>query len=140
MKVEIINTGTEILLGNITNTHLGFLARGLFPLGLRVQRQIAVPDGDAIREALIDSFAHAEIVLVTGGLGPTTDDITREITAALLGVELEYNPAIRRASGDPLPRRGIKMTQRVERQAHVPKGATILQNPNGTAPGLYFNM
>ena len=140
MKVEVINTGTEILLGNITNTHLAFLARGLFPLGLRVQRQIAVPDGDAIRDALVDSFAHAEIVLVTGGLGPTTDDITREITADLLGTELLYDQAIMLAIEERFARRNIKLTDRVDRQAYVPKGAVVLQNPYGTAPGLYFNL
>jgi nicotinamide-nucleotide amidase len=140
MKVEVINTGTEILLGSITNTHLGFMARQLFPLGLRVQRQIAVPDGDAIRGALVDAFAQAEVVLVTGGLGPTTDDITREITAELLGVELVYDPAIMQAIEERFARRNMKVTGRVERQSFVPKGATVLQNPNGTAPGLYFNL
>ena len=140
MNVEVINTGTEILLGGITNTHLAFLARELFPLGLRVQRQVAVPDGEAIRDALVDSFARAEIVLVTGGLGPTTDDITREITAELLGVELVHDSAVMQAIEERFARRGIKLTDRVERQARVPKGATVLQNPNGTAPGLYFNL
>lgn len=138
MKVEVINTGTEILLGNITNTHLMFLARELFPLGLRVSRQATVPDGDAIRDALAESFGRAEIVLVTGGLGPTTDDITREITAELLGLELIHDPAVMRAIEERFARRNIQLTERVQRQASVPKGAMVLPNPNGTAPGLYF--
>jgi len=140
MNVEVINTGTEILLGEITNTHLAFLAQQLFPLGLRVQRQVAVPDGDAIRDALSESFTRAEIVLATGGLGPTTDDLTREITAELLGLDLVYHPAVMQGIKERFSRRGIKVTDRVQRQAFVPKGAMILENPNGTAPGLYFNL
>ncbi|HWB59243.1 MAG TPA: competence/damage-inducible protein A, partial [Chthoniobacteraceae bacterium] len=134
-----INTGTEILLGNILNTHLQFLARELFPLGLRIERQATVPDGDAIRQALTEAFARAEIVLVTGGLGPTTDDITREITAELLGLELVHDPAVMQAIEERFARRNIKITERVRRQAQVPKGAAVLPNPNGTAPGLYFD-
>ena len=89
MEVEVINTGTELLLGAVLTTHLRFLAQELFPLGLRVTRQVTVPDGPDIRMALVESFARAGIVIVTGGLGPTTDDITREVTADLLGLELE---------------------------------------------------
>ncbi len=138
VNVEIINTGTEILLGNVLNTHLGFLAQELFPIGLRVQRQVTVPDGDAIREALVESFARAEIVLVTGGLGPTTDDITREVTAELLGVEMEFDADVMHAIELRFARRNLAVTERVKRQAQVPRGATILPNRNGTAPGLYF--
>jgi nicotinamide-nucleotide amidase len=139
MNVEVINTGTELLLGNVINSHLPFLARQLFPLGLRIQRQVTVPDGDAIRAALVESFGRAEIVLVTGGLGPTTDDITREITAGLLGVDLDFDPAVMRAIEERFTRRQIKITDRVKRQARVPRGATVLANLHGTAPGLYFD-
>ncbi|MEI8342286.1 MAG: molybdopterin-binding protein, partial [Verrucomicrobiota bacterium] len=72
MIVEVINTGTELLLGNVVNSHLAFFGKQLFPLGLRITRQVTVPDGEAIRDALLESFGRAEIVLVTGGLGPTT--------------------------------------------------------------------
>lgn len=140
MKVEVINTGTEILLGGVTNTHLAFMARELFPLGLRIQRQVTVPDGGAIRDALAESFARSEIVLVTGGLGPTTDDITREITAGLLGAELVHDPAVMRTIEERFARRGVELTGRVSRQAAVPRGALVLPNPNGTAPGLYFDL
>src|SRR5438128_11153139 len=94
MRVEVINTGTELMLGGTVNTHLAFIARALFPLGLRVQRQVTVPDGEAIREAVRDTFSKADIVLVTGGLGPTTDGITREIVAELLGLKPEDAEAI----------------------------------------------
>ena len=140
MKVEVINTGTELLLGNVINSHLAFLANELFPLGLRIERQVAIPDGIAIRDALLESFGRAEIVLVTGGLGPTTDDVTREITAELLGVELVHDDGVMSAIEARFARRGIKITERVQRQAKVPTGARVLENPNGTAPGLYFDM
>ena len=73
----MINTGTELLLGDVLNTHLGFIAREIFPLGLRIERQITVPDGSGIGEALAKSL-DADLVFVTGGLGPTSDDVTRE--------------------------------------------------------------
>ena len=79
MKIEVLNTGTELLLGSVLNTHLKFFAEALFPLGLRIERQVTVPDGLAIRDALQETFGRADVVLVTGGLGPTTDDITREV-------------------------------------------------------------
>ena len=138
VNVEIINTGTEILLGNVVNTHLAFLAQELFAIGLRVQRQVTVPDGDAIREALVESFARADIVIVTGGLGPTTDDITREIAAELLGVKMEFDAEVMHAIETRFARRNLAVTERVKRQAQVPRGATVLPNRNGTAPGLYF--
>ena len=137
MNVEVINTGTELLLGNVVNSHLAFFGRELFPLGLRVSRQVTVPDGDAIRHALETSLRSAEIILVTGGLGPTTDDITREITAELFGLELVENADVLQAIAERFARRGIVMTERVKRQAQVPRGATVLPNLHGTAPGLY---
>src|SRR5947209_4837644 len=137
MNVEVINTGTEILLGNVINTHLAFLAQELFPLGLRVERQITVPDGDAIRAALLESFARAEIVIVTGGLGPTTDDITREIVAEMLGVTLIHDEEVMRAIAKRFARRGLTMSARIARQAQRPTEAVVLPNEFGTAPGLY---
>lgn len=88
MNVEVLNTGTELLLGSVTNSHLAYFGQQLFPLGLRIGRQSTIPDGSAIRGALLDSFSRCDILLVTGGLGPTTDDVTREIAAELLGFRL----------------------------------------------------
>lgn len=138
MIVELINTGSELLLGNTLNTHLTFLGQELFTLGLRISRQVTVPDGPAIRQALAESLTRAGVVLVTGGLGPTTDDITREIAAALLDLPLVEDPAVWRAIQERFARRGLEMTPRNRRQAQVPKAATVLANPNGTAPGLYL--
>ncbi len=138
MRVEVINTGTELLLGNVVNTHLKLFAEAVFPLGLRIERQITVPDGHAIREALEETFGRAEIVFVTGGLGPTTDDLTREITAELLGVELVHDEEIMRAITARFARRGLKLSERVALQALRPREADVLPNAHGTAPGLYF--
>ncbi len=132
MRVEIINTGTELMLGGTVNTHLAFIARELFPLGLRVQRQVTVPDGGAIRDAVRDTFGNADIVLVTGGLGPTTDDITRDIVAELLGLKLEHDEEIWRAIQERFARRGLKTNDRVKLQALRPREATVLWNPHGT--------
>jgi len=138
MRVEVINTGTELLLGNVINTHLRLFAEAIFPLGLRIARQVTVPDGDAIREALVESFARAEIVFVTGGLGPTTDDLTRDITADLLGLELVHDEAIMTAITERFARRSLKMSGRIRLQAQRPREATVLRNDHGTAPGLYL--
>jgi nicotinamide-nucleotide amidase len=138
VRVVVINTGTEILLGDVLNTHLTFIAREIFALRLRVERQVAVPDGNAIREALTENFSRADLIFVTGGLGPTTDDLTREITAGLLALELAPDAALQSLITQRLRRRGIRMTDRILRQANVPRGAEVLPNDNGTAPGLYL--
>ncbi|MEY2560700.1 MAG: nicotinamide-nucleotide amidase, partial [Verrucomicrobiota bacterium] len=138
MRTIVINTGTELLLGDVLNTHLNFIARELFPLGLRIARQVTVPDGPAIRDALTESFQHSDIVFVTGGLGPTTDDITREVTAELLGLELRHDPAVMNAITTRAASRGFRLTDRVARQADGPEGAVVLPNAYGRAPGLYI--
>ena len=138
MRVHVINTGTELLLGNVVNTHLTFIARELFPLGLRVERQSTVPDGAAIRDAMAAALKEADIVFVTGGLGPTSDDITREAAAELFGLTMHQDATVAAAIKLRLRTRGFPMTDRILRQADVPEGAEILPNANGTAPGLYL--
>jgi nicotinamide-nucleotide amidase len=125
-------------LGDVHNAHLGFIAKEIFPLGLRIDEQRTVPDGVAIRNALAESLSRAEIMVVTGGLGPTTDDITRDTVADLLGLELRQNAELLASLKQRLERRGIKWTSRIARQADVPDGAQILPNENGSASGLYF--
>ena len=140
MIVEVLNTGTELLLGEVVNTHAAWFGKQLFPLGLRISRQTTVPDGDAIRVALSECFGRADIVLVTGGLGPTTDDITRETTAQLLGLELVEDAESRRRIEAMVAARGFTMRERMLRQTMVPEGAVVLPNNNGSAPGLYLTM
>ena len=138
MQAEVINTGSELLLGLVTNTHLGYLAGELAPCGITVARQVCVPDGPPIREALAAALERADVVFTTGGLGPTTDDITREAAAELLGLPLLPDEEILSGIRERFARRGLPMADRVARQAMVPVGAEVLPNPNGTAPGLYF--
>ncbi len=138
MNVEVLNTGTELLLGSVTNTHLPFFAQALFPLGLRIRRQVALPDGEVIAGGIADAFPRAEVLLVTGGLGPTTDDITRDVVADLLKRPLRKDPAVLDALARRYAARDQVMSERVARQAEVPEGAVVLPNPNGTAPGLYL--
>ena len=88
MRIELLNTGSELLLGTVRDAHLQWLAREIFPLGLRIGRQGTVPDGSPIRDLLQEASGRSELLIVTGGLGPTTDDITREIAAELTGREL----------------------------------------------------
>lgn len=138
MTVEVLNIGTELLLGSVQNTHAAWIARQIFPLGLRISRQTTVPDGAAIRDAVFETCGRAEVVFITGGLGPTTDDITREVVAELFGRKLHADPAIRAHIETRLAARGYQLLERMLRQTMVPEGAEVLLNPHGTAPGLYF--
>ena len=137
VKIEVINTGTELLLGNTLNTHGAWFGRELFKLGLRISRQTTVPDGDAIRDSLQEALGRADAVIVTGGLGPTSDDLTREITAEVLGLEMISDEAALRSLEEFFALRGKAMVEANLKQALCPVGADILPNPNGTAPGIY---
>jgi nicotinamide-nucleotide amidase len=140
MRAELINTGSELLLGNVVNTHLSWLGRELFPIGLRIARQTTVPDGSDIGDAITDSLARGtKILLVTGGLGPTGDDLTREICADLFHCPLEFHSAVLESIRERLARRNIELRENMKRQALVPSGAEVLPNAHGTAPGLYFS-
>jgi nicotinamide-nucleotide amidase len=138
MQAEVINTGSELLLGLVTNTHLTYLAGELAPCGITISRQVCVPDGPPIKASLDRALDRADLVFTTGGLGPTTDDLTREATAELLGLTLVADEEILRGIRERFARRGLAMAERVARQAMVPAGAEVLPNPHGTAPGLYF--
>ena len=138
MRIEILNTGTELLLGNTLNTHGAWLGRELLPMGLRVARQTTVPDGPAIRESLSEILARADVLIATGGLGPTSDDITRELTAEALGLELYQDPAARRSIEAFFAVRNRPMAEANLKQALCPVGGEVLPNPNGTAPGIYL--
>jgi nicotinamide-nucleotide amidase len=136
MRVEIINTGTELLLGRVTNTHLGFLAQSLFGIGLRIERQVTVPDGVAIAEALEVAMAQADLIVITGGLGPTSDDITRDAVAEAFGKKLIFHQEILDGITVKFASRNIAMNNLQRPQAMVPEGGVVLENANGTAPGL----
>lgn len=138
ITVELISVGTEILLGNIVNTNAAFLSEKCAAFGLSVYYQTTVGDNPERLEAAIRmAYERSDIVLITGGLGPTDDDITRETTAKVMGRELYKDQKVQESiiryleNGpyDYIPENNY-------RQAYVPEGATILHNSNGTAPGL----
>jgi nicotinamide-nucleotide amidase len=138
MRTVLLNTGTELLAGDVHDTHLAFIAREIFSLGLRIEERRTVGDGPAIGETLGELFSRAEIIFVTGGLGPTSDDITRDVVAELLGLKLEENAKLLASLKERLKARGIKWVSSIVRQAQVPEGAQILPNENGSASGLYL--
>ena len=95
MNVEIINTGSELMLGRVLNTHQQWLCRRLADLGHVVTRQVAVADsGNEIQQAVREALSRADLIITTGGLGPTSDDLTRELIAGLLGKKLIENPDV----------------------------------------------
>jgi nicotinamide-nucleotide amidase len=138
MRAALLNTGTELLLGDVQDAHLPFIAREIFPLGLRIEERRTVPDTAAIRDSMADLFLRCEILFVTGGLGPTSDDITRENTADLLSLELRQDPKLLSGLQERLQLRGIKWASGIARQADVPAGGQVLPNENGSAPGFYL--
>ena len=138
MRVILLNTGTELLLGDVQDAHLPFIAREILRLGLRLEERRTVGDTEAIRHTLAELFPGCEILFVTGGLGPTGDDITREMVADLLGLELQKSPDLLASLRQRLQLRGIEWTSGIARQADVPAGAAVLSNQNGSAPGLYL--
>jgi nicotinamide-nucleotide amidase len=136
-EVEIINTGSELMLGYVTNTHQQWLCRQLSQRGYIVRRQVAVDDsGPAIQEAVREGMGRTGIVIVTGGLGPTSDDRTRELVAQLLGKTLKEDPEIVKHIEAFFGRRKRAMPASTRVQALVPEGAVVIGNEYGTAPGL----
>jgi len=138
MRVILLNTGTELLLGDVQDAHLPFIAREILPLGLRIEERRTIGDTEAIRQTLAEVFPGCEILFVTGGLGPTDDDITREMVADVLELELQKSSELVTSLRQRLQVRGIKWTAGIARQADVPAGAEVLPNQNGSAPGLYL--
>ncbi len=137
-RVELINTGTELLLGRTLNTNAAWIGEKLFEAGLRLERQTTVPDGGIILEAMRESAFRAGVVLVTGGLGPTSDDVTREALSELCGAPLEYNQEVMDRLKAYFALRKREMSPSNEKQAMVPEGAMVIPNKHGTAPGLWM--
>ncbi|PQJ28870.1 competence/damage-inducible protein A [Rubritalea profundi] len=138
MHIEILNTGTELLLGTTQNTHGAWIGQELIKLGLRVQRQTTVPDGEPVREAIKESIERADVLIVTGGLGPTSDDLTREATAEAMGIDLIEDEHALRVVVEFFKNLDKYMADSNLKQAMIPCGAEVLPNPNGTAPGVYL--
>ncbi len=125
------------MLGFVLNTHQQWLCRRLADAGYTVTRQVAVPDtATDIQQTVREALARADFIIVTGGLGPTSDDLTRDLIAGLLGRNLRVDAAILKRLEDFFAERGRPMPAHTQVQAQVPDGALVLPNRHGTAPGL----
>ena len=137
MIVEIISVGTEILLGNIVNTNAAYLAEKCAGLGLSCYYQDVVGDNEErLIGVLQAALSRADILLLSGGLGPTQDDLTKETVAKVLGKNLYLHEPSKEAIADFFQKRGIDITENNWKQAMVPEGCIVVDNPNGTAPGI----
>lgn len=138
MVAELISVGTEILLGNITNTNARFLSEQCAVLGLSCYYQVTVGDNEErLKAAIKEALGRSDVVILTGGLGPTDDDLTKEAAAAVLGLDLVEDTHTR-ARIEEYFKNGIHSvpTDNNWKQALVPEGARVIDNHNGTAPGL----
>ncbi len=138
MVVELISVGTEILLGNIVNTNAAYLAEQCAALGLSLYYQSVVGDNEKrLKDTIKTALKHSDIVILTGGLGPTKDDLTKEMAAKVLDRELVEDKHTKARIKDYFEKRKrVKISDNNWKQAMVPKGAIVVDNHNGTAPGL----
>lgn len=137
MVVELISVGTELLLGNIVNTNAAYLAEKCADLGLSCYYQSVVGDNEErLTEILKTALGRSDIVILSGGLGPTEDDLTKEVAAKVTGRELIMHEASRQRIADYFRKRNLELTDNNWKQAMMPKDAIVIENENGTAPGV----
>lgn len=137
MVVELISVGTEILLGNIVNTNAAYLAEKCAALGLSCYYQDVVGDNEErLCETIRTALSRADILLISGGLGPTQDDLTKETAAKVMGKQLYLHEESKAAIKDFFEKRGLEITDNNWKQAMMPEGCIVVDNPNGTAPGV----
>ena len=135
-SAEILCIGTELLMGNTVNTNATYIAKGLAQNGINVYHQAGVGDNpQRLKESLDLAFSRSDIVITTGGLGPTYDDLSKETIAAWFGKELVLHEESLRHIEDFFQRLGREMTDNNRKQAMMPQDCTVFPNPNGTAPG-----
>ena len=137
MTVEIIAVGTEILLGNIVNTNAAYLAEKCASLGLSCYHQDVVGDNEErLADTLKLALSRADIILLSGGLGPTQDDLTKEVAAKVCGRQLYLHEPSKEAIRQFFAQRNLEITENNWKQAMVPEGCIVVENPGGTAPGI----
>jgi nicotinamide-nucleotide amidase len=137
MRCDVVAIGTELLLGQIVDTNSSWLGEQLSAAGIDSCLQVKVGDNlNRMVKAIRQTLEDADAVIICGGLGPTHDDITREAIAEIMGVELEFNDEVGMAISEMFASRNRRMPEINMRQAMVPKGATIIEQRRGTAPGL----
>ena len=136
MIAEIVSVGTELLMGQIVNTDAQFLARRLAALGITMYRQSTVGDNPGrVKEAVREALSRADLVITTGGLGPTEDDLTKEMVAEALGLPMVRHDEVVEGIRRYFESTGREMTPNNLRQADFPEGARLMPNRKGTAPG-----
>jgi nicotinamide-nucleotide amidase len=138
-SVEIITIGDEILIGQTVDTNSAWMGTELNQMGIRINRITSVSDNkDEIISSLDEALSRAEVVLITGGLGPTSDDITKDTLAGFFGGKLVMDNSVLENVTERLRRRNLQMNENNRRQAMVPDNCKVLQNLTGTAPGMLF--
>ena len=139
MQAEIITIGDEILIGQIVDTNSAWMGRELNAAGIKIHRIVSVSDTeDEISRAVTEAMSRSEIVLCTGGLGPTKDDLTKHTLARLFGMGLVRDEAVFEQVREMTALRHIDFNELNRGQALVPDGCTVLRNRCGTAPGMWF--
>lgn len=139
IKVTVIAIGDELLLGQVIDTNSGSIARMIDPAGWTIEWvKVIHDDADAIKRAVDEAFAASDVVLTTGGLGPTKDDITKLTLCEYFGGELHHDPAVLENIKDVFAKRGIQLNALTEGQAMVPTSCRVIQNRVGTAPIMWF--
>ncbi|MFQ6132193.1 MAG: competence/damage-inducible protein A [Armatimonadota bacterium] len=137
MTAEVVSVGTELLLGDITDTNATYLCQRLAEAGINVYHRTTVGDNrERLCAALRQARARADVVIVTGGIGPTEDDITREAIAEVAGRPLREDPQAAQSIREFFQKRGRHLASTNIKQAMVPEGGRIIPNPHGTAPGI----
>jgi competence/damage-inducible protein CinA-like protein len=137
MHAEVIASGSELLLGQLVDTNSAFIARTLRGIGLNLFYKSTVGDNqDRMVEVLQAAMARSDVVITTGGLGPTVDDVTRPAVARATGRELEFHPELLEQIAARFKSFGARMTENNRRQAYIPHGAIVVENPVGTAPAF----
>lgn len=140
MKSEIISVGTELLLGHTVNTDAQYLSQKCADLGIDVYYHTVVGDNiDRIKEVTQIALHRSNLIIYTGGLGPTSDDITKEVVSELLNIELELNEIYLKEIEKYFKKMNKKMTENNIKQAYIPKGSIVLKNDVGTAPGVFLS-
>jgi nicotinamide-nucleotide amidase len=139
MTAEIITIGDELLIGQVVDTNSAWIGQQLNDHGIRMGRITSISDDrTAIRQAFDEAFGRADLILVTGGLGPTKDDITKHALAEYFDTTLVRDPATYAFLETWIAAKGMRFNELNRRQADVPAGCTVLHNSNGTAPGMWF--
>jgi nicotinamide-nucleotide amidase len=137
MNAEIVSIGSELLLGQILDTNTSSIAKKLAASGVELIRTATVGDDlRRIKEALREAIARSNIVITTGGIGPTEDDLTREAVAEVFNRPLQYQPHLMEQIEALFKRRGFRMAENNRKQAFIPEGGIPIENPKGTAPGF----